>query len=104
MSQGSPPPPPETWRAVESKVVQSLRCTKPHPHPTSPSQEHRAREAHASRETDFRLAGRKEGGDLTAHIPDQTGLSSAGRKGGHAGEEEEERKKHILITKASAAP
>lgn len=38
-------------------------------------------------------AGRKWG-DLTAHIPDQRGLSSAGREGGHAGQEEEERKKH----------
>lgn len=70
------PPPLETWRAVPFRPRAALGHTST---PTSLSQECRAGEAHAGRETAGR-AGRKGRGHLTAHLPDQTGLSSAGKK------------------------
>lgn len=81
--------PGEQWRALSI----SLRDALSH----APTTRHHLRSAELGKPTQAgRLivgrAGRKWG-DLTAHIPDQTGPSSAGRGGGHAEEEKEEREK-----------
>lgn len=76
--------PGEQWRAA-------FRDALSH----APTPRHRLRSAEPGKPTQAGRpiagsAGRKWG-DLTAHVPDQTGLSSAGREGGHAQEEEEKR-------------
>lgn len=80
--------PGEQWRALSI----TLRDALSH----APTTRHRLRSAELGKPTQagrlFEGRGGRKWGDLTAHIPDQTGLSSAGREGGHA-EEEEEREK-----------
>lgn len=93
--KGAPPPylllkPGEQWRAVPFRPRAALGHT---PTPTSPSQECRAGEAHAGRETEE--CWQEGRGHLTAHLPDQTGLSSAGREGAmQERRKRRERKKH----------